>query len=484
VLPSAAVISKKPPKNVAKTIPAQAKTPARKPQGLKAATATAQAHAEAARALPVAPPRPPRLLQVKPKPRPPVRAVAGTVVGPAAVDPYAGVDTGASSDQALVEQLLAPQYAQIDMVAERQARADAQRAALIQGITQQMTSQVSGIPDAVGSDYDHMIAQTTGMADKAAAGLAAANPNADTQAMLDAVGAPAEQKTQVGDLNRNVYQGGAALLSGTQGFLPGETLAKVGLAQKTYARSLPAVIGAQGLQALRQFLYESDQARQTLSDQRLQVASGAPKLLYDIQTQNQANAFKQQQLDFEQALAAKQYGLKVKDLGLKVQNQQFQQGATVTRLQQGQQSLALRALQSDRSWQATLKRLGIAEAGLSLRAATAQAKLNGGGFTTSQKLGLQKRAGAIANDAFNGVAVKEKGSIVGYNHTTYQHAISDMLAQGIPLTVAQNALNTYWSRPGLTMPWEYDANGGRLPGAGRPLLSYQQRQQQTKRKKK
>lgn len=53
-------------------------------------------------------------------------------------------------------------------------------------------------------------------------------------------------------------------------------------------------------------------------------------------------------------------------------------------------------------------------------------------------------------------------------HQTYQQAMRDMLAAKIPLDVAQNALNKYWSKPGQTAKWEH-------AGEGRPTRSYQER---------
>jgi hypothetical protein len=170
-----------------------------------------------------------------------------------------------------------------------------------------------------------------------------------------------------------------------------------------------------------------------------------------------------------EAIAIDKLGISRANLGLSAQ-----------RVAQGNQRLKLdaynsqlRRLQNDRSWQATLKRLGLQEYGLDLRATDLEAKLrNRGkpkGFTRAQLRDLQQTAGETAREAALGWTDKdgnlhppEEGGI------TYQQAMRDMLAEGIPLTVAQKALNAYWKRPGFRMSWE-------TPGQGRPYVKFQNR---------
>lgn len=64
----------------------------------------------------------------------------------------------------------------------------------------------------------------------------------------------------------------------------------------------------------------------------------------------------------------------------------------------------------------------------------------------------------------NGAA---KGAIAG--QVTYQAALKTIMDQGIPLDIAQNALNRYW-KAGVLKPWEKDK-----PGEGRPVKSWQER---------
>jgi hypothetical protein len=440
-------------KSTAATIPAHAAVPARAP----------------ARAVGAMPPRGTAARRVPPPARKPV--AASTVLPPA---------TPEMTDQDILQQLLAPQYLEVDQAEARATRAEQQRAALIQSLTGEMMSKLSGIAPQVAADYQHAGDTNLALAREGRDALSAASTNPATQADLAAINAPPEQRQQLADQAQNVFQGGGAVLFGQQGLIPGQELAARGAAQTAYSRNLPGIAGLQGMQALRSLFAAGQETNQGFLDTRAQIASKGPSLLMDLQNQRASQAAKEQALDMERFA-----------LGLKTQNQQFTQQATKARIGLQAQGvklagkrLELSSLQADRQWQATLRGLGIREANLKLSAAKTQHQLNNGGFTSAQVSGFQKRAGQIASDAWNGVPVREGGEVVGYNHLTYQRAMSEMLAQGIPLTVAQRALNTYWSKAGLVAPFERDENGGRLGGAGRPMISYQQRQQVAKKPKK
>jgi hypothetical protein len=403
------------------------------------------------------------------KPRPKSRVVQGEAM------PAPGL-----SDQDILQQLLAPQYMQIDQAEARQAQLEQQRTSMIQALTNEMMGKLGGIAPQVQADYQRAGDTNLALAREGRDALAAASPNPQMQADLAAVNAPPEQRQLIADQAKNVFEGGGAVLFGQQGLIPGQELAARGAAQTAYSRNLTGIAGLQGMQALRSFFADATAARQGLTDQRMQVAARGPSLLMDLQNTRSSQAAK------DRALGLEEYAL-----GLRTRAQTFSEGVTKVklnqagaRLAQGDTSLKLRALQQDRQWNATLRGLDIREGGLKLRAAETQNRLNNKGFTSSQVSQFQKRAGKLASDAWNGVPVREGGEIVGYNHLTYQRAMSEMLAQGIPLTVAQRALNTYWSQPGLVAAFEKGEDGRRLGGAGRPMMSYQQRQQAAKKKPK
>jgi hypothetical protein len=460
----------KPKVSTAATIPAHAKTPAVQSTHAASSSAVAKAQAQHAR------PQKIGVFPAGPAPRPRRTTAGGTTT----------TTTTSSSDSIanLINSILQPQYAAIDQAVAREQEVNRRNLAAYQGMTQSYLGAIRGLPANVQADYGAMIDQTQRMASTAAAGLAAASPNADVQSMLASIGAPESQRSQLATQAQNIYQGGGAVLGYLGGTIPGQTLARVGAAQTAYAHEIPSQIAARALQGTQSLEYNFGQNLQSLYDQRAQIAGQIPKLTLDIRAQQQAERDKQRALALEQWIFRKKFGLDVAKTRASIAQRGQQIAISRGNLGVSRANVQLRAIQNDRNWKATLARLGIAQAGLKLRAAQAQAKLQGGGFTTSQVIQLRKRAGKIANDAYNGVATKQNG-VEGTVHQTYQHALSDMLAEGIPLTVAQKALNTYWSRPGMVAPFEVDpATGKRLSGAGRPWQSYQQRQARAKATKK
>jgi hypothetical protein len=185
-----------------------------------------------------------------------------------------------------------------------------------------------------------------------------------------------------------------------------------------------------------------------------------------------------------------------------------------TRMGIQEKQFAINTIYKDKNYQLAVGRLTLAE---QKAAAAAEAKLQGGGYTRGQLLSLSAKAGKIAKAAFNGTATNVQGIIVtaqdgsqhlvdpsmpnlnkylkdnnltpvtdssgNYkmskssvaHHMTYQQALKEMIADGVPLSVAQNSLNQYWTKPGKGQSWEYGPDGKLLPGAGRPAMSYQQR---------
>jgi murein DD-endopeptidase MepM/ murein hydrolase activator NlpD len=84
----------------------------------------------------------------------------------------------------------------------------------------------------------------------------------------------------------------------------------------------------------------------------------------------------------------------------------------------------------------------------------------------------KETAANTAQAAFRGVVDKDTKEV---SHTSYQDALALMMNHGVPLDIAQDALNRYWKR-GEDKSWE-------KPGQGRPLKSYQERNPGTRDKK-
>jgi hypothetical protein len=191
----------------------------------------------------------------------------------------------------------------------------------------------------------------------------------------------------------------------------------------------------------------------------------------------------------------RKFGLEGKKLGLDVikTKASIAQAADTSQykwatLTQRQRDSKVRALDSDRRFQLSLARNGIAEQGVKIRAAEVEARYRAGGYTRAQLSSAQKTAGQIAHDAWSGKSTIQTDPTTGKPvhgavHQSYQEAMQEMLSKGIPLVIAQRALNAYWSTPG-----EYNP-AFEKPGEGRPKLSFQERQQinkttRTKRKKR
>lgn len=257
----------------------------------------------------------------------------------------------------------------------------------------------------------------------------------------------------------------------------------------------PEFLAALSAQGQTEASYQHSTDLQQITDARSQIAAQAPKLLYDLytaQTQQQADQaklalqqaqaantalYQQQQVAIKQRAADTLIKATQQKFGLDVRKQSFKEQATIdsskynwARLNETQRQHKVDAFLSSGRNQIALARVGISNKAEQRHIAELELKARSGGITSSQRLSLQKTAGKLARDAFEGVPVKESGVVTGYNHGTYQGTIRDMLAAGIPLAIAQRALNTYWSTPGAAQEWE-------TPGQGRPKVSFQERQQ-------
>lgn len=442
------------------TVPPQAKTPpGRKPTSLAHPSQTQQAKRQA---------------QAKQTPR---RAAApvGQVVPQV-------------SQSALIRQMvdasLAPYYQQINSEQARQESANQEQIRRTQGFTQALLAQLQGIPGAVQGDFDRARASDLSLAQINAEQFRQGSPGAQIQSDLGAVGAPAEQQAQIQAQTQAQFGGGAAAQFGMFGDATARQLSGSGAAQTAYAHMLPAIAAAQAQDVLRGQTYQQGLERQKLADQRAQIAARAPELYFQAQGQLSDLAVKQRAQQWNEDYLRWQ-------MGQKAQNQQFQQGATLERLSQGRVGLGLRSqqmtmqqLSADRQWQATLQRLGISEKSLKLQALKAQHDWQSGGLTPGQKRSLQEDAFSIARSFYNGLpagANDPLGLKGGYGYEDdssgsgtpdivlgsyaehqngYQIAMKEMLGRGIPLVVAQRALNSFWRTPG-----KY----------GRPRIPFQQR---------
>lgn len=246
--------------------------------------------------------KPTRKPSVVPKKTPPKAALSGaTLPGQVSLTPAQEADLH-------VRQLLAPQYSQA-------ATAAASQNAAITAFTKAMIAAVQGEPGQVDQEFNSAIGQQSNLAQAAAQALVKANPDAQNQALLQSIGAPAAQGAQLAQQNQNVFQGGAGVGLYTNGFLPtnqlqGERLEQVGL-----ARQQPFIETLRGQQSLASALQQQLAARAA-------IAAQAPQLTQQWLSQFQTNKNQQAQLALERSAA-----------GLKQQNQAFTQGLDKAKLQ-------------------------------------------------------------------------------------------------------------------------------------------------------
>jgi hypothetical protein len=210
-----------------------------------------------------------------------------------------------------VNRMLAPQYSAVDQEAQRQNQA-------IQAYTTAVMQQLAGLAPRIGADYDNAINSQAALSQGAADALRAVNPSGDVARLLDSIGAPQAQTSQIqGNLN-NTFNGGAAVGNYLAGVSPEAVLRAQGQAAQTLASLQPGFTALAGKQALQSALAQQ-------SDARAKIASQVPSMLQDQLNTFASNKAKRQQL-----------ALEYQTLGLKQQNQTFNQNAKTAslRLQQ------------------------------------------------------------------------------------------------------------------------------------------------------
>lgn len=366
-----------------------------------------------------------------------------------------GVPTppGMSAEE-FVNAQLAPVLASLDATSKGYDTQAAQRADAIKSMTQALLQQLSGTPAQIGGFYDQAINTNTALADRSAQLLQQANPNPQVQNDLAAIGAPQAQQDQVAHDLSNTFNGGAAALFGTQGKLPGAQLLGDKAAAQTGAVGHLAALGGFGEQALMDALRQDNIYRSGLASQRAGVEGKRPGLLAQAQNDIADREIKAKALASNQQYIDFVTGQKTKA------SKQAQQRINLTK-----RSLNIREEQTLSNLYGRDSKGNLTLAGQKAQDAAGRANARYGKLTGAQRQRLQATAADTADEAFHGWADKD-----GTKHdpVPYQQAILDMVNHGIPLKIAQQTLNRFWSQPGQTMPWE-------KPGQGRPRVPIQQR---------
>lgn len=375
--------------------------------------------------------------------------------------------------QSLIAQIVQPQ---IDFYAQQRAALEARQAAQREAFKQisgQLLGMLSGVPAQINADYDRAIAETTGLSQAAAQGLANANPNPETLANLQAINAPQQQIDAVSAQNQNVFGGGAGVLNFLGGTVPAQGLVANRAAESAYARTLPFASAANANQYLSRLL--SQQAQQQLAiDQALaKIRSDATSQAYDILNQLQSQKMAQQRFQADQQYRRSTLGLRAESLrqsqqrinqSLAIAKDRSAQGwARVAAAQDAQKNLTAYRQQS-----LELRRAGLISQDEYRRAQLwirrqqldlSRQRVSAGGGARGVSASQMRLWSKTAHDLYNGVK-DSSGNVVDYPAGSYQEALAKLRAMGAPLAVAQGLLNTYW-KPGED---------------GRPYLSYQERQ--------
>ena len=189
-------------------------------------------------------------------------------------------------ERAYVEAQIGPQIVQLNAQRDALAAQAKNEQAAEQGFTQALISHIAGIDWA--GPYSQ-IANSQVAAGKAAGdSLAAANPQGGTAAILNAIGAPNQQVQGLEKLNKNVFTGGGAVLTGTGGTIPSFATAGEGLGVLGYAAAQPGIAAAYGQENMRALLAQEQQQQSQYGTDLSSILAGIPKAQQDYESQQTA----------------------------------------------------------------------------------------------------------------------------------------------------------------------------------------------------
>lgn len=462
----------------------------------------------------------------KPKPLPPV-PIVGQAAPPS--DPWS------QAQQMVADQLSAARQPLLD----EQKYQDAQNAAhaqAIQGFTQALATLLGQISPQVANVYnqaaDTQGALARGLSDSAQNAVSGAyKSGADFAGML---GAPAGASAPTPDIGSFTY--------GLGGYLPATTMNREGAAFASMAALAPRTAAAQGLQALIANTYAGTDADQKIAQQIAELQSKQPGLVQDAYAKLQDLSLRAQQLASDKAyrqaqltqgeqrlnqqaqaqadsafyrraqlgLASKkeayQEWASQKKLGLAAQQQSFnewakQQGLTfqgqrVAIAQQNATTAAYRAQAAaqgkpsaalSRAYGYMVDQYGYPVLGPDGKPIPYQGGKGSPGrqLTAEQAAKFKGTAATIAENSYSGFTTTDKtGNATKHPPLNYQQALVEMGKEGVPLDIAQAALNQYYKPGERSRPWiDFQTRQALLKAGAPPALvkkaitSYQAAQQ-------
>lgn len=313
----------------------------------------------------------------------------------------------------------------------------------IKGLYNAIVNQLKGYPQEVGQDYNQAQGTINGLAQAAGQQFAAANPNASDQAMLQAIGAPQSQQDAVANKLSNAFNGGGAVLATTQGAIPSASLAASKAAAMQYAQTLPQIQSLEALQASRNLAYNAGLQKNTVEAQAptiennvLGAKAGARQTKFSDESANAAAVA-------SNALAKAGYAQNNAALGLKTNQQNFENANTITKLNMSYQKLSDQEIQQANS-------LGIQKAKLKQTAQRFSSQNASAQSKTLQKVSAQMEDWYYGKPGTEHFDTKTNTWIQAPNGLpplTYNQSIVRAIGLGLPYQAALALANAYY-QPG------------------------------------
>jgi hypothetical protein len=340
--------------------------------------------------------------------------------------------------QALVAAAYDPAKASLEAQRQQALAEAAARQQAIQGFAQAGAEQVAPIGGQVQAGYQDAAGRTATYSKGFSVGMQLAQQGSadEINAFLAKNGSPQGQMVQGNT-------GAADVLYGTTGFIPASGLEREGAAFGAAARQLPATMLGRG----QQLQYESQRESQKTDREYLaelsKIEAERPGAVQKALLELKDAALKERAQRVDEQIAIEKLGISKANLGVSQYNAQTSRLNAKT----SQYNANLRKLQNDRQWQATMKRLGLQEYGLALRATELEAKLKSkgkkGGFTPKQARDLQQQAFDTARDDFEGYDPETDTTDKKFQRRPVE-TLRDLLAAGVPFSIAMKAITRYW----------------------------------------
>lgn len=344
---------------------------------------------------------------------------------------------GGQGPNAYINNLYAP-------LQQAQTAQQAQRLTALQALLGQVNADIQK-PSV--DYYGAAATDATNAANGAAQSLAAANPNAATQAMLRAIGAPQAQQDQVGQQNQTVFGGQGALQQYVSGALPASVFAADAQAHGDYLKSLPLQLAGIGAQGVAQLGAQAAKENQALGLQKIQDLQKARTDLANFVQSKQKAKLDAQKTAFSQAATQTRLQQGQQRLDLSAQTEAFNQKYKISNYNLAASKFSQQVLNQDRSYKLQLQSLGIRKAAAQRAAVAQEYKLHTNGFTPIEVQKFKTSAFNVAQNAYNGLdkSVSKDGKT--HPPVDYQTAVKEMLSAGVPMSIAIPELDKVY-KPG------------------------------------